>query len=559
MTCVGVIVSVVLGSLAPLARKGAKLLEGASINRTESPCAYLAISALTIALVLSAIWQGNRTYAPEMYGQSMMPAVAEAFARGESYAVFDLNINIRELRNAHLARMPKTPDVMVLGASHWQEAHGDLIPHKRMYNAHVHRDYYEDMLGMAEMLVRHDKMPKQLIIAIRDKLLTPVSDRKDHLWLPGVPYYEAMARRLKLAEHGWLETAPIPRWREQLSLAMLHANVTRWYAAPVKPHATLEQESETLDILLPDGSIVWSAQHQAVFTSARTRSETQKLALASIHAPPVIDPAGVVALETLFTFLKSKGIEIYFAHPPFNPDFYNQVKDTPYMVGLRKVEELTRHWAGKFGARVIGSFNPADLGCTARMYIDAEHANAECLGKLFAQFNALDRGVPMPQPTAPVGPAIASTQPSPVTLSREHRIAAVVQRQPPMTIGSVLVASARLTPQPAIQQPADSENADAEPVASVAPIVEERRATQRAASPTVARRSNHRTQAKVEPRSPREPIAPKLARQTARTTGQAGAWLWVQIAPQPRAPQALAWLGDAPAARRMRATREVRR
>ena len=40
----------------------------------------------------------------------------------------------------------------MLGASHWQEAHADLLPGRRFYNAHVHRDYYEDLLAVAEML-----------------------------------------------------------------------------------------------------------------------------------------------------------------------------------------------------------------------------------------------------------------------------------------------------------------------------------------------------------------------------------------------------------------------
>lgn len=397
-----------------------------------------------MGLVLSGIWQANRVFAPEMYGRKQMPAVAEAFSRGESFAVFDLNINIRELRNAHLALMSQTPDVVVLGASHWQEAHDDLIPHKRMYNAHVHRDYYEDMLGVTEMLVRHEKLPRQMIIAIRDKLLTPVSQRTDHLWLPIAPYYRAMARRLQLDEHGWLDTAPVPRWREQLSLAMLHTNVQRWYEAPVKPHATLAVDSETLDILMPDGSIVWSAQHKQVFTAARTRKLSHDFAVESAKSPPVIDPKGVVALEALFTFLRNQGVELYFAHPPFNPQFYDQVKGTPYMDGLRKIEDLTKHWAGKFGARVIGSFDPQALGCKARMYIDAEHSSAECLGKLFDQFNELDRageGLVPVAPRAPEGPAVASVRPH-VAAVIEHRVAGVVQQQRPALRGSVIEARA---------------------------------------------------------------------------------------------------------------------
>jgi hypothetical protein len=61
------------------------------------------------------------------------------------------------------------------------------------------------------------------------------------------------------------------------------------------------------------------------------------------------------------------------------------------MTGLRKVMELTRQFARKYDYRVIGSFDPREVGCEAWMYIDAEHSNATCLGKLLNQYVQLDQ------------------------------------------------------------------------------------------------------------------------------------------------------------------------
>lgn len=377
-------------------------------NRGDSPRAYLLIAALFGVLFLGGIWKANREFAPEMYAAHGMRPIAAALSRGESYAVFDLNVNIRQLRDEQIARMPKAPDVAILGASHWQEAHADLVPHKNMFNAHVHRDYWEDMLAVSEMFVRHDRLPRQMIIAIRDKLLAPIPTRTDYLWLPAIPYYRAMAKRLGLAEEGWYATLPVVRWREQLSLNMLHTNVVRWYTAPVRPHATMETDIDTLDALLPDGSIVWSGHHRRLFTPVRARRMAREFAVTSIAAPPKIDPLAVASLDALFAYLRKQGVEITFAHPPFNPEFYNLVKGTPFQTALSKVEELTRKWAKKYDAHIIGSFDPAKVGCTARMYIDAEHSSTECLGKLLAQFNELDTGTPQPAPRAKDEPAIAS-------------------------------------------------------------------------------------------------------------------------------------------------------
>jgi hypothetical protein len=346
---------------------------------------------LTIAGV-AAVWNANRLYGPEMYDQDGMVPAAEAFARGQNYAVFDLNLNIRRLRDEHVARMTETPDVVILGASHWQEAHADLLPYKRLYNSHVHRDYWEDMLAVTEIWVRHNRLPKQMIIAVRDKMFTPMADRTDYLWEPGIPYWRAMADRLGIEKESYWQSLPYHRMRERLSLAMLFNNLTRWYNADERPQATDELHFKSLDTLRPDGSILWSADHLKLFTPERTERETTAFAAKAINSPPQIEQRGVDAFRKLLAFLKSQGVEVYLVHPPFNPMFYDRVQGSPYMAGLTKIEDLTRDFAKEFDLKIIGSFNPREVGCDASMYIDAEHSSPECLKKIFDQFAKLDRG-----------------------------------------------------------------------------------------------------------------------------------------------------------------------
>ncbi len=354
----------------------------------ERPGFYALVTVwLTLAGVM-AVWFANLSFAPEMYGNGM-DKVAEAFSEGKNYAVFDLNINIRKLRDETVARMKETPDLVILGASQWQEAHTDLLPGFKVYNSHVHRDYWEDMLGVSEIWLNNGHLPKHMIITIRDNLFTPVSDRTDFLWEPGIPYYRAMADRLGLPKESFWNTMPWHRMRERLSLSMLFDNVTRWYNAAEKPHATTERNFDSLDTLLPDGSILWSAKHRKIFTQERSRREA--LALASIRRnhPPEIDPAGVEAMDRLLTFLERNGVEVTLAHPPFNPIFFDQVRDSPYSAGLSEIEHLTQEFAVKHGLNIIGSFDPARVGCEARMYIDAEHSSPECIGKLLTEWASL--------------------------------------------------------------------------------------------------------------------------------------------------------------------------
>ena len=354
------------------------------------PLIHLVILVAGFVAGLSLIWLGNSHFAALLFNKPAVAEVAKTLASGANYATFDLNIESRALRRAHIANLTKTPDVAVLGASHWQEAHAGLVPEKSFYNAHVHRDYYQDVLAVTEMFVRNNHLPKQLIITIRDNLFTPVDERTDFLWKPAMSDYRDMAGRLGVPAPSWSDMFPLPQLREGISLENLRMNVARWRKAPVLPHVTTAEKHDTLDILLSDGSIQWSRDHDALFTAAYARERALEFAAQRRDDPPRIDPQGVAAFERLLAFLRDRGVEVFLAHPPFNPIYYDAVQDSPYMEGLARVEALTREIAEKYGLEIIGSFDPYEMNCRAEMYIDAEHSNPQCLYKVLSQYRALD-------------------------------------------------------------------------------------------------------------------------------------------------------------------------
>ena len=377
----------------------------AEVAEDRSAAAYVMLVVVLVVAGLAAIWHANKHFAPMLFDQSLIEQVAEAHIAGNNFGVYDLNINIRDLRNATIARMDKTPDVVVLGASQWQEGDVALLPDRNFYNSHIHRDYYEDMLAMVEMYVRHDKLPPEMIITIRDNLFTPVAERTDFLWLPGIKYYRAMAERLGMEPHSEWETLPVNTWRELLSMPLLWMHGSRDLTAPVKPHVTNEKFLETLDVLLPGGSIVWSGEHKRLFDQKRAREEALGFAERRRNDPPKIDPQGIEHLRILLQYLQDNNVSVTLAHPPFNPLYWDAVQDSPYMDGLRKVEQVTRDLADEFGLAMIGGYDPKKTGCTADQYIDAEHANSTCLGWLLQQYARLS------EPAASHKPIFASDVP----------------------------------------------------------------------------------------------------------------------------------------------------
>ncbi|MGI9465329.1 MAG: hypothetical protein ACR2OM_15410, partial [Aestuariivirgaceae bacterium] len=353
---------------------------------------YVLLVAAIFIIALSVVQTANVTLAPLLNDPSKIDEVAGILASDRTYYTYDLNIETRRLRHQHIQRLNRTPEVAVLGASHWQEGHSYLGKHADLYNAHVHRDYYEDILAVTEMFVRYGKLPPKMIITIRDNLFTPVDDRTDFLWVPVLADYRAMATRLGIPAHDAYTNGITPQLRQRLSLPLLQANIERYMRAPIKPYSSTEKSHPTLDTLLPDGSIQWSTLHNEAFTAERSRREALAFAEQRRNHPPVLDEMGVASVDKLLEFLSEAGVEVYLAHPPFNPIYWDTLQGSPYMEGVRRVEDLTKMYAAKYNFKVIGGFNPHKVGCTEEQYIDAEHSRPECLARIIDEFLTLDKG-----------------------------------------------------------------------------------------------------------------------------------------------------------------------
>lgn len=343
------------------------------------------VGAFAIAVMaLGPVMEANRRYAPERYQPDTIARVADAFEVGASYAIFDLNIDFRKLREEQIKRLSRKPELVVLGGGQWREAGANLVPDRGYLNLHVPLDYYDDALGMVELLVRQDKLPKDLVITLRDGFFMPAAARSDSGWLSGFANYQAMGARLSLAPLSLWERYPLQSSGELMSPVMLYANALRWHTANERPGPTFRKRYAALDVLLPDGSISWSDEHLALMT----RERAKRLAIANADAqrtnPPAIDPRGVEALDRLLSYLGVRNVAVHLALPPFNPIFFDRIQDSPYMEELGQVEAVTRELAEKHKLAIVGSFDPNKVGCTTDMFIDAENASAACIGKVLA-------------------------------------------------------------------------------------------------------------------------------------------------------------------------------
>ena len=347
-----------------------------------TPATYLFVLLAVIIVGVVSVRSLNAQLAPLLYSDPHIWKVGEELSVGSNYLTYDLNIETRGLRRESIRNLTYRPELAVMGASHWQEAHSAIAPDTDFYNAHVHRDYYEDLVAVASWFFLYDRMPEKLVISIRDNQFTAVEDRTDFLWVPVLPDYRRAAGLFGLEPHLAYANGLTPRLRQTVSLNVLWANVERYFAAEELPRSSDAMTHPTLDVLLSDGGIYWSAKHRRSFTNERARSQALELARAKIASPPTMDPEGLRTLDQVLSFLVEHEVEVFLAHPPFNPIFWDAVQGSRYMPELEKVETAVADLAAKHGIAVIGGFNPYEVGCTQEMYIDGEHSSPLCLGEV---------------------------------------------------------------------------------------------------------------------------------------------------------------------------------
>jgi len=356
----------------------------ANMGGGESAIKYVMLMAMLFLIGLTGVYSANKYLAPVLNNDEKIISVGKTLASGQNYLTYDLNIETRLLKRSLIEGFAEVPELAVLGASHWQEAPATLAGDVKMFNAHVHRDYFEDILGVSNMFVRVGKLPKKM-------QFKPFHKRTDWLWVPIMKDYQEMANRLNLPVMNYYPNGMTPQVRQKISLPLLKANVERYLASPVLPKPSDLTIHPTLDTLHPDGSITWSTLHRQAFTPERARAEALSHAYAQRPFAPGIDPVGRQSVDAMLAFLKEQGVQVYLAHPPFNPIYWDAVQGSPYMDGIEDIRNMTREWSAKYDMPIIGGFDPAKTGCTSDMYIDGEHSNAECLGKIIKQFLVLDK------------------------------------------------------------------------------------------------------------------------------------------------------------------------
>lgn len=133
-------------------------------------------------------------------------------------------------------------------------------------------------------------------------------------------------------------------------------------------------------VLLPDGSLIYSAQY-----IADHRARKIPLGGGAYKTDGELNQNDAVeAYRSLIRWVKSRGVEPVLLLTPYHENVWKS-PESPNAVALRSTESAVSNLSSELKLRLIGSYDPHAFGCLDNEFYDFMHPTADCLRRLQAR------------------------------------------------------------------------------------------------------------------------------------------------------------------------------
>jgi hypothetical protein len=289
-----------------------------------------------------------------------------------------VNYDDRLFQKMYIEQMERSKEIVVLGSSRCMQISKNLFPNNSFHNFSVSGSDIEDMLTIFNLLDKHDKLPKKIILGIDPWVLN--GNYKDSRWKSLAPEYNSMLNKFDNSKYNInldVEQAKYLKFRlsELFSFVYFQASINNIN----ENYFPTNEEKLDNYVLRKDGSFYEYGY------SKRKQDEINKLATEfdynSSDNFTELDSRKKELLQDLLKYLKQKGIEILVFIPPFHPITFNNIisKIPMYYETTSYINDLS----DKLAFKVIGNNNPGDFELLDSDFYDGMHMTQGALEKKF--------------------------------------------------------------------------------------------------------------------------------------------------------------------------------
>lgn len=294
-------------------------------------------------------------------------------------------------------RMPRAPEVLVLGSSRAMLISSRLFPGKRVFNSAMSSATLPDLVGATE-LYRH-RMPQAIVIGVDPWLFSAEFTRRifGSQGIPlSEPYRQALVRwgspvpaEIARASEGDRQRE---RWLELLSpsyfQASLGALARRATGSDTGTYSPTERTEAEGFVRLVDGSRSYPAQVRQR-TAPDVAAEAARYAAGGVYflmrSHEQLDPGLQAVFLHWIDELLARRVRLSFFLPPDHPIVHERMASRASFSGVPRTEAWIREQAGRRGIEVIGSYDPHACGLKGEDFHDATHARRDVVEALLGQ------------------------------------------------------------------------------------------------------------------------------------------------------------------------------
>ena len=295
--------------------------------------------------------------------------------------------NERDLKHA-LALRPTTAQCAVIGSSHIMQISStrkerslsDNCP--SLINLGVSGASLEDYLALSETILRNEKPPKVIVFGIDP---SNFNFNRDSRWTSHKQNFFNMKSKLEGEYHGDNSSPSLGLLRNLINREYLQRSVQLILSErlPIENAPEFDHQVGLDDpVLLQDGSLIYSGRNMQQDVAEKIIKIHDFYGdIFRIRGSRWVTEKAVELFILLVNHLQQQKFKIIFVLTPYHPAVWNIVEHSG-ITEVNVVESKVHEIARLTGAKVIGSYNPNHIGCTADEFFDALHGKAICLTKL---------------------------------------------------------------------------------------------------------------------------------------------------------------------------------
>ncbi|MDE7231966.1 MAG: hypothetical protein K2N37_02665 [Lachnospiraceae bacterium] len=308
--------------------------------------------------------------------------IAAQMAAGKNVeGLEESDYNDRNLVAARLCSQEETFQTVILGSSRVYTFDHTMFETDSFYNAGLSEATIYDLMAVAGILCKQDKLPETMVIGVDPFLFNTSHDNEKWKELQSYANYMGL-----IIDGKFSESAPIPSkdtgrdLLKTLSLDYFRYNVT--LLPENKRFAVSYTEDWETDGYLKhtDGSVSYQRELREVRVEEVEEMTEQAMEEHVVYRMTdyhEIDEDHFQRLSWLIDYLQEAGVEVILYLPPYSPMMYNYIESEEAFRITLDVEEKVKNLAREKGISLYGSYDPAGCGLEMTDLYDVYHVKTE--------------------------------------------------------------------------------------------------------------------------------------------------------------------------------------